>query len=213
MVQDRILSISRDIKPQAASESETFTRFLSGDDAAFVELFDRYDRRLRLYCLKIVGSMEIAEDLTQELWERVIRLRTNPTEVLEPARYLMRIARNLCLKHIARRRQISSLDDLNESEHPATIPAEPSHMEELVKIALEQLPFEQREILVLHNYCGYSYDDIAELRGETLGSVKMRALRARGRIGRMLSAFLALGREGESHPASGQHPLFGENEQ
>jgi len=196
-----------------ANDTDLFSRFLTGDDGAFIELFDCYDRRLRMYCLKIVSNVESAEDLTQELWERVIRLRANPPEVAEPARYLMRIARNLCLRHIERRRQVSSLDDLRESEHPSMAPPEPSHMEELVKIALEQLPFEQREILVLHNYCGYSYEDIAELRGETLGSVKMRALRARGRIGRMISAFLALGKESESYSANGPKTFFGENDQ
>lgn len=207
------LIASGNIRQRPSSEAETFRRFLLGDDTAFVELFDHYDRRLRMYCLKIVGNLDIAEDLTQELWERVIRMRANPTDVAEPARYLMRIARNLCLKHIGRRRPVSALDDLREADHPSVSPAEPSHLEELVRIALDQLPFEQREILVLHNYCGYSYDDIAELRGETLGSVKMRALRARGRIGRMISAFLALGKESEAHPAPGHHPLFGENDQ
>ena len=85
-------------KSRTIDEVELFSRFLEGDDTAFVELFDRYDRRFRMYCLKIVGKMEVAEDLTQELWERVIKLRANAIEVHEPARYLLRIDRNLCLK-------------------------------------------------------------------------------------------------------------------
>lgn len=195
------------------NETETFKRFLEGDDAAFVEIFDRYDRRFRLYCLKIVGKLEVAEDLTQELWERVIRLRNNPTEIHEPARYMLRMARNLCLKYLGRERQHSSLDDLYESDHPAESMHEPSHMEELVKMAIDQLPFEQREVLVLHNYCGYSYEDIAETRGETLGSVKMRAMRARGRIGRIVSAFLALGKEGEIRPGQDAETFIGGSNQ
>ncbi|MBS1913848.1 MAG: RNA polymerase sigma factor [Bacteroidetes bacterium] len=187
-------------KGRVVNESETFTRFLEGDDAAFMELFDRYDRRLRMYCLKIVSNQEVAEDLVQELWERVIKMRNNPTEVLEPARYLLRMARNLCLKYIGRERRHTSLDDLYESDHPTESAHEPSHLEELVKLALEQLPFEQREVLTLHNYCGYGYEDIAAIRGETLGSVKMRAMRARARIGRIVAAFLALGNEGEERP-------------
>ena len=210
---DTGLRVARDSKPSPEAESALFSRFLAGDDKAFMTLFDRYDRRLRLYSLKIVGDMELAEDLTQELWERVIKLRSNPPEVLEPGRYLIRIARNLCLKHIERRRQTSSLDDLRESEHPSVLPPDPSHMEELVKIALEQLPFEQREILTLHNYLGYGYEEIAELRGETLGSVKMRALRARGRIGRMISAFLALGKESEERPNAADETFFGDKDQ
>lgn len=203
----------REANKRPFNEAETFARFLAGDDAAFMELFDRYDRRLRLYCTKVVGNVEVAEDLTQELWERVIKLRNNPPEVQEPVRYLLRIARNLCLKHIGRRRPTSSLDDLYESDHPVSSIPEPSHLEELVKMAMEKLPFEQREVLILHNYCGYSYEDIATLRGETLGSVKMRALRARGRIGRILSAFLALDNEGESRPNPDAETFIGENKQ
>src|SRR4051794_7272883 len=52
-----------------------FERHLDGDDSAFVELFNRHNHRLFVYCLKLVGSSEAAEDLTQELWEKVIRLR------------------------------------------------------------------------------------------------------------------------------------------
>jgi RNA polymerase sigma-70 factor (ECF subfamily) len=203
----------RESNKRSINDAETFAKFLAGDDAAFVEIFDKYDRRLRLYCTKVVGNVEIAEDLTQELWERVIKLRNNPPEVLEPVRYLLRIARNLCLKHIGRQKPTSSLDDLYESEHPVSSIPEPSHLEELVRMALDKLPFEQREILVLHNYCGHSYEDIAALRGETLGSVKMRALRARGRIGRIISAYLALDKEGEGRPTPDAETFIGENNQ
>lgn len=203
--------IFRKNKQQSASEQEVFAGFLAGDDAAFVEIFDRYDRRLRLYCTKVVRNQQIAEDLTQELWERVIKLRLNEgMEVAEPGRYMLRMARNLCLKHLGREREHSSIDDLYESDHPSASMPEPSHLEELVRLALDKLPFEQREIIVLHNYCGYSYEDIASLRGETLGSVKMRALRARGRIGRIISAFLALGKEGESRPTTDDQTYFSE---
>lgn len=184
------------------SEAELFIKFRDGDDAAFLELFERYDRRLRLYCLKVVGDMEATEDLVQELWERVIRMRNGTIEIAEPARYLMRMARNLCLKYLQRRRTMRGLDDLNESEHPIAQIHEPSHMEELVKLAVSQLPFDQREVLVLHHYIGHSYEDIAELRGESIGSVKMRAMRARARIARMISAFLGLGKEEEGRPDS-----------
>lgn len=203
--------IFRKSKQQGMNEQELFARFLAGEDAAFVEIFDRYDKRLRLYCTKIVRNTQIAEDLTQELWERVIKMRSNPIDIAEPARYLLRIARNLCLKHLGRERPSSSIDDLYESDHPSESMPEPSHMEELVKMALDKLPFEQREILVLHNYLGYSYEDIASLRGETLGSVKMRAMRARGRIGRILSAFLALEKEGESRPRTDDQTYFSES--
>jgi RNA polymerase sigma-70 factor (ECF subfamily) len=179
-------------------DAELFKRFLEGDNAAFAEFFDRYDHRLRLYCTKVVGSLEIAEDLTQELWERIVKMRLAPTEIAEPAHYLMKMARNICLKHLQRRRNHSSLEDLREGEHPQAVVHEASHLEELVTMAVAELPLDQREVITLHNYCGYSYEDVAQMNGESVGAVKMRAMRARSRIGRMISAFLALGTEGEN---------------
>ncbi len=183
---------------QAIDDSELFRQFLGGSDTAFVEFYDRYDRRLRLYCTKVVGNQEIAEDLVQELWEKVIRMRLNQVEVQEPTHYLMRMARNLCIKFLQRRRQHDSLDDLNDGDHPASSSHEPSHLEELVKMAVDRLPFDQREVIILHNYVGYGYEDIAQMRGETVGAVKMRAMRARSRVGRIVSAYLALEGEEES---------------
>ncbi len=186
-----------------ASDTELFSKFLAGDDSAFVEFFDRYDRRLRLYCMKVVGDMTTTEDLVQELWERVIKMRGG-VEIAEPARYIMKMARNLCIKHLQRRRIARSIDELHEWEHPAMPVHEPSHLEELVRMAVSQLPFDQREVLVLHNYIGYGYEDIAALRNESLGSVKMRAMRARARVGRIVSAFLGLAKEEEGRSADGE---------
>lgn len=189
--------------PPAVADAELFSRFLTGDNAAFTEFFDRYDHRLRLYCTKVVGSIEIAEDLTQELWERIVKMRLAPIEIAEPAHYLMKMARNICLKHLQRRRNHASLEGLREMEHPRAVAYEASHLEELVTIAVAELPLDQREVITLHNYCGYSYEDVAQMNGESVGAVKMRAMRARSRIGRMISAFLALGAEGEQGGAGG----------
>lgn len=185
-------STARRAGRQTVDDSELFRQYLAGSDAAFVDFYDRYDRRLRLYCTKVVGDVEIAEDLTQELWERVIRMRAAEAEVAEPTHYLMRMARNLCIKYLQRRRLHGSIDDLHDGEHPAALLREPSHLEELVKMAVDRLPFDQREVVTLHNYMGYGYEEIASMREETVGAIKMRAMRARSRVGRIVSAYLAL---------------------
>ena len=193
-----------------ASEVEIFQQFLGGDDQAFVQLFERYDRRLRLYCIKIVGDQQVSEDLVQELWERVIRMRREPVQINEPGKYFMTMARNLCLKYVQRTRRHTSLDDLLESEHPAAEHHEQSHLEELVAMYVPKLPIDQREVLVLHHYMGYPYEEIATMRGETLGSVKMRAMRARTKLGRMISAVIDISNGEEERPPSGD--ILGEND-
>lgn len=176
----------------ADKEVELFARFIDGDTDAFTELFDRFNHRIYLYCLKIVGDPQQAEDLTQELWERVIGLQADRPVVAAPSRLMFKIARNLCLQYLKLQSRLSPIDELPESAHPTCTTPELSHLEELVVISLARLPFEHREILVLNAYCGYNYEEIAVMRGESTGAVKMRAWRARSRMGRIISAMLAL---------------------
>jgi RNA polymerase sigma factor (sigma-70 family) len=183
-----------------ATDAQLFVRFLDGDDTAFMELFDRHTHRLYMYCLKFIGDRRQTEDLVQDLWERVIRLRSEQREGLDnPVGFLIRMARNLCLNHIRDRKQISSLQDIPEWEHPATIPRELTHNEELVVAALRHLPEAQREILVLNAYSGYRFDEIAEMLGEQVGAVRTRAWRARAQLGRIISAFIGLDENNEEH--------------
>lgn len=182
----------------AAKDIGLFERFLAGDDEAFVQMYDRHNHRLFLYCLKIVGNEEQAEDLIQEMWERVIRLRATQPTVTNPMGLFLTIARNLCLNHVKARRNHSSLEDLAESDHPAYSTREMSHLEELVVQSLPRLPFAQREVLILNAYSGYRFDEIASMLGESVTAVRMRASRARAHLGRLISAMLALNENSES---------------
>lgn len=179
-------------KPQK-SDADLFARFLDGDDHALVELFDRHNHRLYLYCMQFSRNEQQAEDLTQEMWERMIRLRSNErTTVQNPLGLMLTIARNLCLDNIRRERRHSDLDELPEASHPVSITPELSHMEELVILALPHLPVAQREVLVLHAYSGYRFDEIAEMLGEPVGAVRTRAWRARAHLGRIISVMIGL---------------------
>ncbi len=177
----------------SSSDAELFTRFLEGDDVALVEMFDRHNHRLYLYCLQFSRNEQQAEDLTQEMWERVIRLRSNErTTVQNPLGLMLTIARNLCLDNIRRERRHADLDEISEASHPVAHVPELSHMEELVILALPHLPDAQREVLVLHAYSGYRFDEIAEMLGEPVGAVRTRAWRARAHLGRIISVMIGL---------------------
>ena len=67
-------------------------------------------------------------------------------------------------------------------------------------MALDRLPMDQREVLILNAYAGYRYEEIAEMVGETVGAVRTRAWRARAKLGRIIAALLGLqeGTEGSS---------------
>ena len=188
-------------RKESASQKDVdlFSRFLSGEDAALMELFDRHTHRLYLYCLKFVGDRVQAEDLVQDLWERVIKLRSRASEPPpNPLGLLYRIARNLSLNSIRDRRQVSSLDALPEWQHPSVSTREMSQHEELVVAALEHLPLPQREVLILNAYSGYRFDEIAEMLGEPVGAIRTRAWRARVQLGRVISALIELDENRES---------------
>ena len=182
-------------------DAEQFALFLEGDNEAFLRLFRKYNQRIHLYCLKFIGDVAVAEDLAQEMWERLIELRGNPQQVLNPTGFLFRIARNLCLDHLKRQRKIVSLDDVREADHPTTSEHEPTDLEELVLATLDRLPVEQREVLILNLYCGYRFDEIAEMLGNTPEAVWARASRARAQLRKMVAAGIGVADRTRSNEA------------
>jgi RNA polymerase sigma-70 factor (ECF subfamily) len=174
-------------------DSTLFSRFLDGDDDAFMALFDRHAPRLFLYCLKVVGSRQAAHDIMQDMWERIVRLRAEgkPT-AHSPAGLLMTTTRNLCLNYKRDRKEHLSLDQVPEWRQPGSEMREMSELEEAVVLALDRLPDEQREVLILNAYSGYRFDEIAEMLGEGEGTIRARAWRARAKLGKIIAALIGL---------------------
>jgi RNA polymerase sigma factor (sigma-70 family) len=163
----------------ASLDAILLERFQCGDNGALVELFDRHNRRLTIYCQKLLGSREQAKDLTQEMWERVLRLRGSGTKIANPVGFFLKIARNLCLNHIESRRSHTPLAVLPEAAHPVDPAGRLSEMEERILASLDRLSFEHREVLVLHIYCGYRLEEIAAMIGKSPEAIWKRASRAR----------------------------------
>jgi RNA polymerase sigma-70 factor (ECF subfamily) len=163
-------------------DTELFERHLAGDDGALVELFNAHNNRLYVYCLKLVGSAAAAEDITQEVWERIVRMRLDAPSLRNPAGFFIRMARNLSLNVIRDRRKLSSLDEVGEAALPSVGTRERSEMEEIVELALARLPFEYREVLILNAYSGYNHEEIAAMLGKTPQAIWKRASRAREKL-------------------------------
>jgi RNA polymerase sigma factor (sigma-70 family) len=163
------------------SSVRLFKLFLSGDDLAFTSLYAIYNQKLFIYCTKILQNEEEAKDIIQMVWEKIIRLRNGKNDIKNPIGFLFKIARNLCLdhkKHASFQLSIDSMEEHNlflspKSQYSLT------ENEELVIEALEDLPFEAKEIIVLHYYNGYSFQEIAAIQGKSSNAVWMRVSRAR----------------------------------
>ncbi|MEO6049426.1 MAG: RNA polymerase sigma factor [Candidatus Kapaibacterium sp.] len=175
---------------------------MNGDDGAFITLFRKHNQRLHMYCLKIVGTLEQAEDITQEMWERVIQLRAEPRQVYNPLGFFLTISRNLCLDHLRKRKRHLPFAELDESVHAAG--GGLTELEETAVALLDQLPFEYREVLVLNLYCGYRFDEIAAMMGKSPEAIWTRASRGRAQLRRMIATTMESGES--SAGSAGQVP-------
>lgn len=175
------------------SDEHLFERYLEGDDLAFMELFHRHTNRLFAYCHKIVGDREQACDILQDMWERLARFRNEGRESPRNITgFLIRSIRNRSLNEKARRRPDFYLEDLSEGQHPVTDHQDADERRELILAALERLPEDQRELLILFSYSGYSYEEIAAMHGEAVGTIRTRAWRARAKLGRIIATLIDL---------------------
>jgi RNA polymerase sigma-70 factor (ECF subfamily) len=168
----------------------------SGDQAAFLLLYERHRNPIFGFAYRLLGSVEAAEDITHDCFLSLIRKPQN----YDPRRaalrtYLYSAARNLAMKYFRSQGRETALDDL--SDYPAVSRREEPLRrlldEELagkVKEAVADLPPLQREALVLFEYEGLALSEIAEVIGTDVGVVKSRLHRARGRLRNTLAPYL-----------------------
>lgn len=159
-------------------------------ERAFRELYGRYSSRIYLYCRKVVGHNEAAEDLFQQTFLQLLQsVATERTMTNVPA-FLLRIARNLCLNH--KRRMGYTTVPLEEFQMPVEdVPLESHELARLVTTALDLLAEEYREAFVLQTYNGLSYKEIGEITGVPVSTVRNRVVRAKQKIREILSPYLA----------------------
>jgi RNA polymerase sigma-70 factor (ECF subfamily) len=168
----------------------------SGNTEAFRTLVDRHKSRVYGILLSLVGDADLAEELAQETFVKAFTGIADFREDASFGTWLVQIAIHGARDHRRRmsrlrQRRVVSLDALREARRYELEPAddrrsadprtrvERREEEGLVREALEQLPPEYREVLVLKHFDGWSYERIAELTGDTVGTLKVRAHRAR----------------------------------
>jgi len=164
-----------------------------GDARAFNQLVLLYQRMAYNVAYRILGDPDAASDATQDAFLKAFKAMRRFRGGSFKA-WLLRIVTNACYDQLRRkqRRPASSLDDLPvEADHsyymhdPAERPDEFVERQELgdtIQAGISTLPVEQRTILVLSDVQGLSYQEIAEVTGLSLGTVKSRLSRGRARV-------------------------------
>ncbi len=173
-----------------ASDEDLMERFKAGEQQAFVELYKRYNRRVYAYCVKMMSARELAEDVFQEVFIRVSRKRES-FKSGNFAAWLFAIARNLCLNALRDSVAHVPLEDVQESLHTTPSEDEYDQSYEVLRAAVEQLPADLREVLILRVYNGFSYNEIAEITDTKLATVKVRIFRAKQKLQEMLAPYFA----------------------
>ena len=171
------------------TDEELFSLLCAGKKEAFVELYTRYRSRIYAYALRMIGDKERANDIFQETFIRIYQQCLNSERtVSNVSAYIFTTARNLCLNAIRDQKPSTAVEDYHQIVH------QPNHenieLAELVKTALELLPQHHREAFVLREYDGLSYQEIAEVTGQTLASVKIHIYRAKEKLRKILSPYL-----------------------
>ena len=166
-----------------------------GDTDAFELLVAAYEKTVYNVALQMTGNREDAQDLTQEAFFKAYNSLSSFRGESKFSSWLYRIVSNLCLdfKRRQSRRPSSSLtveddegetlqlDIADESQSPEVL-LERKLTRDAVRRGLAELPDEQRQILLLREIQGLSYDEIADAMGLEPGTVKSRIFRARKKL-------------------------------
>jgi len=180
-------------------ERETIDRVLSGDTEAFESLVLQNQRKIYNLCLRMTGNPEDASDLVQDAFLKAYQNLASFKGESGFSLWLYRLTSNVCIDHLRRekRREKSSLTYIDESgeamelELPDERFAPETELErrqtaEGIQKGLDALTAEHRQILILREINGLSYDEIAEILAIHAGTVKSRIARARLNLRKIL---------------------------
>jgi RNA polymerase sigma factor (sigma-70 family) len=177
------------------SDEKLIEHIRAGDEAAFEALVQRYRSRLLAFCRHMLRSHEDAEDVLQEVFAASYRAMVADEREIFVRPWLYRIARNMCLKHIGRKRPAADggVEEMDIASYSSTVDA--VHMREDLRQVVgdvQQLPETQRTALLMREIDGLSYDQIAVAMDTTVPGVKSLLVRARVSLaeaaqGRLLS--------------------------
>lgn len=159
---------------------------------------------LRAFAISLSGNADRANDLVQETLLKAWAHRDSFELGTNMQAWLFTILRNqFRSEYRKRRREVEDTDGVH-AQTLTTPEEQTSHIEmEELKKALEQLPADQREALILVGASGFSYEEASQICGCAVGTIKSRVNRARTRLAELLVTEEF--QNGESHEAGGRH--------
>jgi RNA polymerase sigma-70 factor (ECF subfamily) len=194
-----------------ASDEDLMRRTQEGDKQAFSLLYERYSQSVLSYLYRMLGSVEDVESIGQEVFLRAFRFAATYRYPQKFSTWLFTIARNLAINHSRRRRRspVKSVTELNlegvdmsgdpyQVANRATDDVE--KREEIARVlkALDGLPTDQKEVIVLGVFQDLSYAQMEEITGTKAVTLRSRMFHGLKKLGRMIR-----GTEDEDGPPAG----------
>ena len=192
-------------KLRSQDDASVVASFLDGEERAFQEIVERYQARLLNFIYRTIGDREKAEDLVQEVFIRVYRHIHRFDRSKKFSTWVYTIASNLA-KNELRNRSRNPLvlfqtirKNWQDDDRPLQFEDSGSrpddlfrkrHLRELVEQSVEKLPEHHRQVFVLRELEGKSYEEIAEITDCNLGTVKSRLNRARNSFAEIIAPAL-----------------------
>jgi len=180
------------------NEQELILRAKRGDTDAFADLLALHERFVYNLALRTIGNPAEAEDVAQEAFVRAWQALPKFRGGSALRTWLYRIVINLCINRFPRLRRelseltdddIGSLPETTRLEHDPALRSELRERRALLHREIERLPDSQRMLVTLRYQDELSYEDIANLVGLPLGTVKTGLFRAKERLRQSLSLY------------------------
>lgn len=157
-----------------------------GEVGKMAVLFERHHRPLFRYFVSLNRNRELSEDLVQDVFFRMLRYRASYDPKQSFTAWMYQIARNANVDQAQKRKaEVVGIDEFEDrraepvSEAPGPEEAAAKGQDlALLRRALDRLPAEKREILVLSRFQSLKYEEIASVLGCEVGTVKVRVFRA-----------------------------------
>jgi RNA polymerase sigma-70 factor (ECF subfamily) len=173
-------------------EDALIRRAVQGDAVAFDRLVEQYSPRVYALAYRMIGSAEDAQDIAQEAFVRVYHALPRYKGEAAFSTWLYRIVTNVCYDELKRRkRRPATFSEMESDEGEARIDTLPGggespedaalrrERQRTVQQAITTLPEHFRAVLVLYDLQGFSYQEIADILRQNVGTVKSRLNRAR----------------------------------
>ena len=189
----------------AMDDSDVVTAYLVGEELAFSAIVTRYQTRLLKFVYRTIGDREKAEDLVQEVFIRVYRHLHRFDRSKKFSTWVYTIASNLAKNELRNRsrnplvlfqtvqKNFQDEDRPLQFEDPTSRPDDmyrKRHLREIVEETVAKLPEHHRNVFILRELEGKSYEEIAEITDCNLGTVKSRLNRARTSFAEIIAPYV-----------------------